>query len=85
MSKRPESRPCRARSVPGFPEAGHPVLPSARARAGGDQAPLLRRAVAHPSTNGFGTSVAVLSQTHLVCRYASIASMPFSRPRPEAL
>lgn len=36
-------------------------------------------------TNGLPALAPVLIHTLLVCRYSLIASMPFSRPRPEAL
>src|SRR5690554_2562762 len=36
-------------------------------------------------TNGFAVAAPVLIHTLLVCKYSRMASMPFSRPRPECL
>jgi hypothetical protein len=36
-------------------------------------------------TNGFAVTAPVLIQTLFVCKYSSIASIPFSRPKPESL
>ena len=36
-------------------------------------------------TNGFGTSRSEEIQTHLVCRYSLIVSVPDSRPMPDSL